>query len=214
MLPTENLLEARLSRDLGVHVLVSTAVRPVSVGSLTPAERGHLDRRVGAAGREPWLLGRAALKRLLRRLGREPDTASFRFPNPSLSLTHSGPLAVAVTLGQAARGLGVDFEVQRTVAEKAARFFLRAPELRFIESLDPASRSRPLLRLWTVKEALFKANPGNTGTLLADYLTADPGALRGLGGPVMGCAWPYVYCSMEGTWGVLTVAVNRDKGSL
>ena len=48
-------------------------------------------------------------------------------------------------------------------------------------SVPLISRRWPLhlLRLWCIKEAVFKANPGNAGQTLADYELARPGDARG-----------------------------------
>ena len=59
------------------------------------------------------------------------------------------------------------------------RFFLNAQEQVWIHTAPPISRPRELLRLWTVKEALFKANPHNRDSLLGHYGLIDPEALAG-----------------------------------
>jgi phosphopantetheinyl transferase len=88
-------------------------------------------------------------------------------PHPRLSLSHSGDLAVAVGLREAyAAGVGVDLERDRDVPPRAARFFLS-------ESEDRPADQRLLLELWTVKEAVFKADLDNAGRLLRDYRVVE-----------------------------------------
>jgi phosphopantetheinyl transferase len=115
-----------------------------------------------------WLRGRAALKRLLAEHGPQTDTSTIVFPHRRLSLTHSGDYAVAMAVeapGQA--GVGVDIELDREPRSSMARFFLSDAERETDWSLAD------LLRLWTVKEALFKADPGNAGHSLTDYNMTD-----------------------------------------
>ncbi len=77
------------------------------------------------------------------------------------------------------RGVGVDVEPLRMVHPDAARFFLTRAERAWIRRQEPARHSHHLLRLWTIKEALFKADPENHTTMLGDYALRDPGASRG-----------------------------------
>jgi hypothetical protein len=46
--------------------------------------------------------------------------------------------------------------------------------------LPASEQANALRRLWTVKEALFKADLGNAGRILADYALADPSAPSGV----------------------------------
>ncbi len=69
------------------------------------------------------------------------------------------------------KGVGVDIEGHREVKKEMARFFL-TPNERAVSDLE-------FLRLWTVKEALFKACPDNGKLLLSDFETEDPQASSG-----------------------------------
>ena len=60
-------------------------------------------------------------------------------------------MAVAARCDGDQDGLGVDFEGWRPMDPRIARFYLHPDE------------RGDLLRLWTVKEAVFKATPGNGG---------------------------------------------------
>ena len=177
---------------LGIPVELAAASSPVAVADLTPGERARLPA-VGNLRRDDWLRGRAALKLLL---GPAADTSTMAFPNRCLSLTHSAGLAVAARCddqgGQV--GLGVDFEDRRTVDPRAARFYLRDHE------------TGDLLRLWTVKEALFKATPDNDDDTLLDYEVADPGALAGTATGRAGRRFRYASAPLRQGW--LTIVVG------
>lgn len=178
-----------LSGALGVAVRLHAATTAANLEDLTPAERAAMP---GGSRRHDWLLGRAALKALLS----GADTASLRFPHRSLSLTHSSGLAVAALAAGAQAGVGVDYEGPRRPDPRTARFFLRNQERRPGEDL---------LRLWTVKEALFKATPDNAGAALVDCELADPQAVEGSAAGRDG--WAFRYASTPLGEGWLTVAV-------
>jgi hypothetical protein len=115
--------------------------------------------------------GRAALKALVP-VGLDPG--GLTFPHRVFSLSHAGGVAVAVRGEVELAGIGVDFEPWRQrVHPRIARFFLRPAEQR--ARLD----ARTLVRLWTVKESLFKALPDNASRVLLDIELADPGAPAG-----------------------------------
>jgi 4'-phosphopantetheinyl transferase EntD len=171
--------EAALSAQLGVPITLACATAPVRSEALSPGERRQLDVLAGTPRADTWRCGRAALKRLLRRLGEDDDTEALRFPHPSLSLTHSDGSALAVH-GSGARGIGIDIERHRLGRRRAAqwlcasRLFATAEEQAWLSELPAAVLGVHLLRLWTVKEALFKADLRNTGQDLADYSLAHP----------------------------------------
>jgi hypothetical protein len=182
---------------LGVPVRIAAGDERLAPDALYPAERARFDSLPTEARRRDWLLGRSALKALV---GAAFDTAALSFPHPRLSLTHAGGTAFAVMAGETVVGTGVDFEPDsRAVDPRAARFFL-----------DPAERAAActggdLLRLWTVKEALFKATPGNARVVLADYALDDPAAACGSAtGPR---DEDLRYATVAAAGGVLTVAV-------
>ncbi len=132
--------------------------------------------------------GRTALREVLAELGDPRDPFSIAFPQPRLSVSHSAAIAVAV--GSRCRenlGLGVDLEFARPFPPSAARFFLDPGELRDLARSDPGTPDL-LLELWTAKEAVFKADPGNRTTMLRDYHLAAlrPGDPPGHGSATRG----------------------------
>ena len=115
---------------------------------------------------------RPGLKTLCKHFNVDIDVAQLKFPNKMFSLSHSNH--VSVTAGSpcaSIAGLGVDFEAPRKVNSDMGRFFLTPRER--------TTSEQELLRLWTVKEALFKACPDNEGRLLSDFETAMPTASAG-----------------------------------
>jgi hypothetical protein len=150
--------------------------------------------------------GRAALAGVLEQLGRGEPADAVRFPHPELSLSHSGDWAIAAGCAQAG-GVGVDLEFVRPMDARAARFFLVGRERDYGDALAREDKSGELLRLWTAKEAVFKACTGNAGRLLTDFALDDPaacaGAARGLGG----CAFTARYVSIDLGAGWLSIAL-------
>ncbi len=177
---------------LGVDVDLAESQSPAAVDNLSPGERARLPQPGGRRG--DWLRGRAALKALLD----DRDTATIAFPHRGLSLTHSAGVAVAARCDGDQDGLGVDFEGWRRVDPRAARFYLHPDEWHDDERGD-------LLRLWTVKEAVFKATPANREAVLLDYRVADPDALAGTATDRAGRRFRYVSRRRPDGW--LTIAV-------
>ncbi len=197
------MLDAAARAHLRVPVRLAVATRPVPLRLLTRGERRQLDSFTTEARRREWLLGRTALKPLC---GGAADTSSLTFPHPRLSLTHAGGAAVALRVERGSvAGAGVDLEpCGRRVVPAAARFFLSPPEAAAV-----GGDTRALLRLWTVKEALFKATPDNAEAVFVDYSLVDAstwlGRARRSGGE------EFRYASILTANGMLTVAVCVGK---
>ncbi len=181
-----------LSLDGFAHLEASLRLEatdtPLTVEELTVDERAALP---GGLRRGDWLLGRAALRLVLD----GADTSAVRFPNRSLSLTHAGGLAVAAASAGVQAGLGVDYEGRRTIDPRTTRFFLH----------DDEAVGDDLLRLWTVKEALYKATPRNADRVLIDCQVVDPAAVAGVATDRSGRSFRYVSERVRSAW--LTVAV-------
>ncbi|MFJ8314148.1 MULTISPECIES: 4'-phosphopantetheinyl transferase superfamily protein [unclassified Streptomyces] len=166
-----------------MKLLVVWNERPLSIHVLSQRERGQLDALPRQA-RTRWLVSRRALRLLLGLLGLPRDTAAYTFPHRRVSLSHVGSAAVAAGAEQAStglhlRGVGVDLEPDRAARVDTSRFFLDEREQTWLASLPHSVRATNRMRLWTVKEALFKADPYNRHTVLRDYATADPAAHQG-----------------------------------
>ncbi|HEV3026788.1 MAG TPA: 4'-phosphopantetheinyl transferase superfamily protein, partial [Planctomycetota bacterium] len=106
-------------------------------------------------------------------------------------------------------GLGVDLELKSQPKPETARRFLNPSEMVWLRRMDEAEHPRSLHRLWTVKEAIFKADPENQGRTLKDYALADPGFVAGRArrGTRL-----FHYASFEVPEGFLSVAVLPAVG--
>ena len=161
--------------DALLDVAVFATQNPVAVGTLTAGERLQFREMRGRARRREWLTGRRALRAVLGDAGLDTDTSTLTWPDRRVSVSYSGELAVAASaVRDDVVGVGVDVETQSALRPETARFFLTGDELAVVGSDDAI-----LLRLWTIKEALFKANPHNAGTTLLDYRLVDPLAPAG-----------------------------------
>jgi 4'-phosphopantetheinyl transferase EntD len=189
--------------SLPIHVCFES--QPLQEERLTAGEREEFAKLAAPARRHSWLLGRAALKRLQAAIGGSEDTSALKFPHPKLSLTHSDTWAVAVgSTSDKLLGIGVDLEVKSTPKPDAARKFLNPAELVWLRRMEEADRPKMLHRLWTVKEATFKADPENQGRTLRDYGLADPGYVAG---KARRGERVFFYASFEVPDGFLSVAV-------
>jgi hypothetical protein len=204
-------LSAWASEALGIPIAFALERRPLPEEGLSEGERARYAGFSLPRRREDWLRGRAALKTLLRSLGEPEDTAGLAFPNARLSLSHSAGIAVAAGFRaspEGALGLGVDFEGRRPVKAATVRFYLSEAERSRPEAAALAESD--LLRLWTVKEALYKADPGNRsrGWNLGAYEVA--GSLADFAGSArVSGLLSFRYLSREVEEGFLSLAVSR-----
>lgn len=118
------------------------------------------------ARRIEWIAARRALADVLPRDRRAVDE---RFPSRDASLAHSGGLSVAVQVA-GVDGCGIDLERPRRIDPAAARHFLTREERYALRT------EQDLLLLWTIKEAVFKADRGNAGRVLSGYRLDAPDA--------------------------------------
>lgn len=171
-------IEAQLRRELNLDFQLFVSEHPIRFDSLTEAERAVFWSFGSARRSTNWLRGRSALKPLLRSMGLDEDTASLSWPQTAFSLAHTDRVAVALGASstETITGLGIDIECGRDISPRAARFFLHESEW---EQLGAEVEAQNLLRLWTVKEALFKADPLNHNRLLTDYVVDDVAASTG-----------------------------------
>ncbi|MBO0852332.1 MAG: 4'-phosphopantetheinyl transferase superfamily protein [Nocardia sp.] len=151
---------------------------PLGDRQLTGRERERLRQLPTGDRRREWLTSRRVLKLAAAGAGLGADTTALTFPHPRISLSHTGTYAAAaLALGpvpDSVLGVGIDIERPRPVDPRTARFFLTESEA--AHATDPDQH----LRLWTVKEAVFKADPGNAERLLFDYRLDDPAAAAGI----------------------------------
>lgn len=187
MLPDARFLKSALGDPLGIDLRLNIASGNASTRILSTSERQRYQSLESTVRAKSWLLGRAALKSLRTEVDGRADIDDLEFPNARFSLSHSADVALAVadTSGHL-EGIGVDLEVGTLIKPAAARFFLTEREQRWLH--EQASRLWPhlLLRLWCIKEAVFKANPENSGSTLGDHEVTDPGSRNGDARPCTG----------------------------
>ncbi len=184
MLPDTEFLKASLGDPLDLDLHFNLISGKASAADLGPAERRRYEAVENTARATSWLLGRAALKGLRSEVDGQVDgqagVDALSFPDRRFSLTHSAQLALAVAEPSGClEGIGVDLEVDTHIRSAAARFFLTDREQTWLRSQARGRWCHHLLRLWCIKEAVFKANPGNAGTALADYTLERPGDAKG-----------------------------------
>lgn len=196
-----------------VGVLIAISDTPLSAMQLTARERGAYAKLANDSRRRTWLRGRRALRRALATCGYPADTGLYRFPSSVASVSHSAGISVAAVavVPSPLAGVGIDVELGRSADPRIGRFFLTEPELQWLATVPRTNQGPEALRLWTVKEALFKADAANAQTTLSDYATALPSCWRGSANrtrPAV-CATPAVfrYASLALRHGFLTVAV-------
>ncbi len=189
-----------------VNIELIAAGQPAPVHALSTGERTVADR-LGKGARIEFLRGRAAQKTALAALGLDTDTSLVRMPHRSHSLTHAGDIAVsAYTSAERVLGIGVDFEPDAKVSADRARFFLTQRELETWPDVLQPHHAPDLLRLWTVKEALYKATADNDALTVRDFTVNEPWAWSGIAtlGSRPDVALRYVTTVARG--GYLTVA--------
>lgn len=127
--------------------------------------------RIGVAA-----TGREALAIALAAADRAADAVAS-WPCPFASLTHSGDVAIAVALPPHVRatGIGIDLEHDRPIKPGMARLICCKHERSWLASLPVERQPAEVLRLWTAKEALYKADPAQGDAIVADYTLAHPG---------------------------------------
>jgi acyl carrier protein len=164
-------------------MLLATCDTPLTPDELTAGERRAFSALPPSGPRQrTWLIARRALRRALAASGRPADTSRYPMPNRVVSVSHTARLAVAAVLPSACAavtGLGVDIELGRRPKPASARFFLSGPEQRWLAAVPAENQPDALLRLWTVKEAVFKADRANAVATLGDYEVAAPAGYRG-----------------------------------
>jgi 4'-phosphopantetheinyl transferase EntD len=181
MLPDKRFLQSTLGEPLGLELQFSVADGAASATTLSPSEQRRFHALRNTARATSWLLGRTALKKLSSKVDGCADIDGLLFPNPRFSLTHSSDLALAVAEPSGClEGIGVDLEVGTRMQASAGRFFLTERESSWLGSQATGGWSHHLLRLWCIKEAVFKANPDNAGRILADHEIRYPALAQGM----------------------------------
>lgn len=167
-------LESAASQMLKRPIHLVCAIRPVAFEALDAFDHDRLGGFATDRRRQQWLRGRRALLELARKLGKFRPSSAMGPPWTGISLTHDDPLSIAAGVESDA-GIGVDLESWRRIDTAMLRWYLTEQERRQPGVASPFTR----LRLWTVKEALYKANQSDQGFTLVDFELDDAMALNG-----------------------------------
>lgn len=198
----------------GVTLKLAVTGTPLAVADLTDGEAEQVAALSGEPRRRMWLTARRALRCALSGAALPTDTSAYAFPNRRASVSYAGPLAVAAVLGTVTdpvRGVGVDMELRKPPLLETAGFFLTESEQDQLLELSSAARPAALLRQWTIKEALYKANPANDGTHLRAYALDDPTARNGAAHLAGAPHLDFQYLTAELPRGYLSVALTLSR---
>ncbi|MDJ0625595.1 MAG: 4'-phosphopantetheinyl transferase superfamily protein [Candidatus Caenarcaniphilales bacterium] len=182
MFPLEqNQLMAFIKRKLNIEVSIHVDNHRLSIDELTDSERKQLEKIRNEKKKLDWLKARKSLKNVLNSLGLSQDTSNIIFPSSRFSLSHSGGYAVAIGIQENClimddpiKGIGIDLELSRTPKRGIEKYFLSPKEIDWLNSGDIDSQAKNRVRLWTVKEAVYKACPKNSQTRLTLFETNNP----------------------------------------
>jgi hypothetical protein len=190
-------LEGEWLSAFGVPLRAAVAHAPVSVDLLSKGELARYRSISGIERRRAWLTGRAALKRWLRRSDLDEDTERIGIPPHGISLSMRDGFAIAVGAASDGsenrlRGLGVAAEGSLPITSEWGQALFSPEEWGFLSGkdagpVDEERRERAFLRAWTVKSAVFRADPGSLGRRLPDYRLGNPLARKGWAGIAGGC---------------------------
>jgi hypothetical protein len=152
--------------------------------------------------------GDEALALALRAAGHALDAVTG-WPCPFASLTHSGDVAIAVAVppDHGAAGVGIDLEHDRPIKPDMARLICGKHERAWLASLPATRQPAEVLRLWTAKEALYKADLAQGDAIVAEYTLAQPGDIVTTGGR-LDASRPATVTSLRRPGVVLSVALS------
>ena len=167
-------LELDLKHRLNKSIRLASARAPLPENALDSTDRQRLASFTTIERKNQWLRGRSALSAIAEALDIEPRLSELHPPCPGISLTHNGKISVAAGIGTA-QGIGIDFESWHQIEPAMLRWFLT--EMEQHQLAVPSNFTR--LRLWTVKEALFKASSENQSLLLTDFEVNQPTTMTG-----------------------------------
>lgn len=154
---------------------------------------------------------RRAVKQIRRWLGMRSTDAGLRGAQPDHSITHAGNSLFALAVkATGIAGVGIDFEPWRALDQRHQRLMLTARES---AALGNAS-ARDLLRIWTVKEACYKADVDGQQRWVIAYVLDRPLQQTGTARVCVGRAvHRFRYLSMEVPGGMLSVAFKMGDVS-
>ena len=197
-------LELDLKRRLNKSIRLASARAPLAEKFLDSTDQQRLASFTTVERKNQWLRGRRALSAVAEANNFESPLSSLNPPCSGFSLTHNGKISVAAGIG-ASQGIGVDFESWRQLETAMLRWFLTATEQQ--QLTVPSNFTR--LRLWTVKEALFKASAENQDLLLTDLEVYQVTAMTGRARNCTRANSSLHYTSFMLRQGLLSIAIEE-----
>ena len=124
------------------------------------------------------------------------------------SLTHAGDCAYALAVrAPGVIGVGIDYEPWRALDARHARLMLTRREQQQL----PAAGSRDWLRIWTVKEACYKADRDGQQRWVTAYELVQPSRRHGTARILQGNRYHFFrYLSLEVPGGLLSIAFKME----
>lgn len=158
----------KLSDNTALSNSVELFAPPELMGQGAPMESSQEDmafcKDFISQRRASWLAGRFAIRFAAVRLGVHlRSVPSTNRGAPELprrivgSIAHKTKLAVALVDKAKGQSVGVDLEELDPPREKVAKLVLRSDELEQLSQASPTERWNEIIRIFSVKEAIFKA---------------------------------------------------------
>ena len=148
---------------------------------LSYEEQARADRFIVPHAAKRFTTGRAALRRTLAALRNSPaaSLALATGPNgkpylpggPEFNLSHSGAVALFVVAGFP---VGIDVEEYRPLEHGLAALVFTTAERAYLAGLSKTERDKAVVRGWTRKEAVIKAQGGSIADLQSITVLPDP----------------------------------------
>jgi phosphopantetheinyl transferase len=123
-----------------------------------------------------WVASRFILKQILD-FGIDDNILSIKMPHLGVSITHTQEKALVLESFDRNLSIGIDYELRVKAPLESARFFLTEKEQNWL--YDGYFNEWELLKIWTIKEACFKAGMDNKKMGLKDFELIEPSLERG-----------------------------------
>lgn len=215
-------MEKQFSAALQLPLVLAVSSSPIGLTLLPEAEQALINQTTHETAKNSRLMARHALKTVFERLNLSYQQLSY--PHSCFSIAHHDKAGIAVGMSEKflnegelnVSGLGVDIELPRQIKETGWKFFLTDKEQNFVKSAPKNDWQMYCTRLWTVKEALFKATPENkeNGILVAHFETDTP-SLEGGIARLKGSNTYYQYQSVyDVDLGWITVAASSTVSAV
>lgn len=194
-------LETEASRALQIPISLVSARKPLLSSTLDLADEQRLIEFSTPQRKQQWLRGKHAILKLAQKLDLNIPLSRLHPPCTGISLTHNGKWSIAAGIDNG-QSIGVDFESWHQIDDAMLRWYLTPDEQRQMKTASQFTR----LRLWTIKEALYKANHSSREFALTDFELEQVSALTG---KACGPDKRFRYTSLILRQGLLSLAITE-----